>query len=379
MAMPITPDVIIIGGGVIGCATAYFLGASHQVRCLVLERDGIGSQASGGAAGELSPIAVSPIPPAFTDLCLEGLRLHRELAPTLTVESGVDYHLSDIPVFRPAFTDEEVREQRELVEWHRERGLDATWLDGPALRSLDTWLPEDTLGAAYLEREAQLESYALVLALAQAAERHGAAIRTVEVTGLQRQGERVSGVLTADGPLACDSMVLAAGPWSQSAQEWLELPVPVVPLRGQIVHLAVPSPLPEYGIFHPSGYVLPKASGKLLAGTTAELAGFAREPTPEGTASILEAAYRLAPSLADAQVVEVTACLRPLSLDGLPLIGPAPGFEGLFIATGHGRKGIVAGLATGKYLAQLIAQGRSEYPLDPFSPERLVTGPTHAT
>ena len=368
-------DVIIIGGGVIGCATAYFLGAEHHLRCLLLERDAIGSQASGGAAGELSPVATYPLPAPFTNLCMEGLRLHREVAPTLVEESGVDYHLADIPTFRPAFTEEEVSQRQEQMRWQQEHGLRATWLDSATLRPMAPLLPEDTLGATYSE-ELQLESYALVVALAQAAERHGTTIRNVEVTGLQRQGERVTAVLAADGPMACDTAVLATGPWSQLAGPWLDFAVPVVPLRGQIVRLTMAPPLPGYAIFHPTGYILPKASGHLLAGTTEERVGFVRETTPEGKASILQAALRLAPSLADAQLVDVTACLRPLSLDELPIIGPVPGWRGLFLATGHGRKGILTGLATGKYLAQLIAEGRSDYPLVPFSPERLTTGGT---
>jgi glycine oxidase len=167
-------------------------------------------------------------------------------------------------------------------------------------------------------------------------------------------------------------VVIANGPWSKFAGEWLGYEVPVKPLKGQIVHLTPPAPLHKHAIFHASGYVLPKPSGQLIVGTTEEDAGFQREPTLEGQDRIMETIVRLAPILLNAPIKNVTACLRPLSLDGLPFIGRAPGWDDVYLATGHGSKGIVQCLATGKYLAQLIARGHSDYPLDPFSPQRLV-------
>ncbi len=370
---PASPDVVIVGGGVIGCATAYFLGAHHRLRCLILERDAIGSQASGASAGELGPLGRSTSPPGpFVQLGLAGLTLHREMGPTLVEESGIDYHLTPIPTLRIAFTEQEVAERQAQTRWFQEHGMRATWLDSAALRSMDTWLTDENLGASYSQDELQLESYQYALAVAQAAERHGATIRHGEVTGLQRHGERVTGVLLGDESVPAGTVVVANGPWSQFAGPWMGLDVPVVPLRGQITHLLVDGAPPEYALLHSSGYVLPKPSGRVYAGTTEEMAGFVRQATPEGRESIMRAVLRLAPRLVDAQVIEVSSCLRPLSRDEMPIIGPVPGWSGLFLATGHGRKGILMSLVTGKYLAQQIVEGHSDYPMEPFSPGRLV-------
>ena len=381
---PAQTDVAVVGGGVIGFATAYFLATEHRLRCLVIERDGIASQASGKAAGELSPLSRVPLPNPPVQFGLEGLRLHRALAPLLMEQSGIDYQLTDMTVLRPAFTPDEVAERHQQMAWHHTIGIESSWLDATTLNSMDTGLPPETLGALSTP-EAQLETYPFALALAKAAERHGVRTRIGEVTGLTRASptahvsptngrSHVTGVTLGREHVPAQLVVVASGPWASTAGTWLGYPIPVKPLKGQIVYLVPPKPLPGYAIFHESGYVLPKPSGNLMVGTTEEDVGFDREPTVQAQTAILAAAVRLVPRLAGVPIKEVTACLRPLSTDSLPFIGESPLWEGVYLATGHGRKGILLCLATGKYLAQLIAQGHSDYSLEPFSPQRLVQG-----
>ena len=137
--------------------------------------------------------------------------------------------------------------------------------------------------------------------------------------------------------------------------------LPVIPLRGQIVHMDLPPGMraPKQAIFHETGYVLAKAGGDLLAGTTMEDVGFDPQPTLEARDAIMEAAVRLAPALLEAPILEVTVCLSTYSKDDRPIIGAVPGWESLYIATGHGFKGVTLSLITGKSLAQLIARGSS--------------------
>jgi glycine oxidase len=170
-----------------------------------------------------------------------------------------------------------------------------------------------------------------------------------------------------------EAVVVATGPWSMFAGPWLGYQVPVRPLKGQIVYLEPPGALPGHAIFHDTGYVLPKPSGKLMVGTTEEDAGFDPQPTLQGQAAIMDAVLRLAPRLRGVPIREVTACLRPLSADGLPFIGAAPSWRGLYLATGHGRKGILLCLITGKHLARLIVQGRTDPSIAEFSPFRLAS------
>ena len=372
-AVPVrAPDVVIAGGGVIGCATAYFLAAEHGLRCVVIERDGIASGASGGAAGELGAVGRHRFSEAFTRFIMRGIDLHTELAATLREESGVDYLLRDIPLLRPAFDEREAGELREQMLWQRGLGIEVEWLDAAAVRGLETWLtPEAVGGASTVER--QLEAYPFALALAQAAEHHGVEIRTGEVTGILREGDRAVGVRVGGEELAAGAVLIATGPWAVDAGAWMGVDVPVRPLRGQIVHLAPPEgrEMPRHAIFHESGYVLPKAGGDLLAGTTQELVGFDSQPTTEARDSIMEAVVRLAPALVDAPIRDLTACLRPSTTDGLPIIGAVEGWRDLYLSTGHGFKGVTLALVSGRSLAQLMTDEAPGVPLDDYSPARF--------
>ena len=372
------PDVVIAGGGVIGCATAYFLAKEHGLRCVVVERDGIASGASGGAAGELGATGElfagtqHGSAEAYTRFLMRGTELHRELGPALREESGVDYLLGDIPLLRPAFDEREADELREQVRWQRALGVDTEWLDAEAVRGLGTWLAPEAVGAAYAV-ELQLEAYPFGLAVAQAAEHHGVEIRSGEVTGIMREGDRAVGVRVGNEELSAGAVLVATGPWAVHAGEWMGIEVPVSPLRGQIVHLAPPdgTPMPSHGIFHDTGYMLPKAGGDLLAGTTREHAGFDRQPTFEAQNEIMEAVVRLAPALIDAPIRDLTACLRPSTPDELPLIGAVEGWRDLYLSTGHQFKGVTLALVSGKSLAQLMADETPDVALDVYSPARF--------
>ena len=366
------PDVVVVGGGVIGCATAYFLAADHGLRCVVIERDGIASGASGGAAGELGAVGRHHFSEAYTRFLMRGIELHTELAPALREESGVDYLLGDIPLLRPAFDEREAAELREQMRWQRTLGLDVEWLDAEAVRGLETWLAPEAVGAASTV-ELQLEAYPFALAVAQAAEHHGVEIRSGEVTGVLRDGDRAVGVRIGGEELAAGAVLVATGPWAVHAGAWMGIDVPVSPLRGQIVHLAPPAgtPMPRHAIFHETGYVLPKAGGDLLAGTTQELVGFDPQPTSEAQDGIMEAAVRLAPALIDAPIRDLTACLRPSTPDGMALIGAVEGWRDLYLSTGHQFKGVTLALVSGKSLAQLMTGRTPDVALDDYSPARF--------
>ena len=368
-----TPDVVIVGGGVIGCATAYFLAAEHGLRSVIVERDAVASGASGGAAGELGAVGRHRYSVEYTRFLLEGIRMHGEIAETLIAESGVDYLFSDIPILRPALDEDEARDLQAQMGWQREIGVEVDWLDEAALRALGTWLTPDALGAAYTI-EKQLESYPFAIALAQACEQRGIEIRTAEANGILREGGRACGVTLASGErVAAGAVLVANGPWSQHTAEWLGIDVPVIPLRGQIVHLAPPDgvPMPTHSIFHETGYVLPKAGGDLLVGTTEERAGFDPHPTMEAQNGIMEAVIRIAPNVLDAPIRDLTACLRPYSLDEMPILGAVPGTDSLYLATGHGYKGITLAIISGRAMAQQMANGASGIDISPFSPARF--------
>jgi glycine/D-amino acid oxidase-like deaminating enzyme len=237
---------------------------------------------------------------------------------------------------------------------------------------VESRLNRDVLGGLVC-RQAQVMAYPFVLALAQAAERRGVELRHGEVVGLQGNGGRVSGVQLRSGEvIAAEAVVLAMGPWSQEAAAWVGLEIPVYPVRGQLLELLVPDPQLQASLSYNGMYVLHKADGITQAGTTYEPdSGFANHPTPGGLEAIMEAALRMAPSLEEAQVVEHVSGLRPAAGDELPLIGPIPGWQGVYMVTGHDRQGMGLSLISTRIIADLIAKGRSPVPIEVFDPGRF--------
>src|SRR4029077_15855461 len=188
------------------------------------------------------------------------------------------------------------------------------------------------------------------------------------VPGLRREGGRVTGVILERGEVACSAVVLGLGPWSGETSSWIDTPIEVRPLKGQILRLQAPGLPVACSVGWGHNYATTKTDGLLWAGTTEEEAGFDEESTPEARDEIGAALVKMLPAMADAQVVHQTACLRPLASDGLLLLGRVPGFDSVYMATGAGRKGILLGPAMGRAVADLILTGKSTLALDAFSP-----------
>ena len=230
--------------------------------------------------------------------------------------------------------------------------------------------------AMCVEGTRQVESYQYTLALAEAAKKYGATIRHGTVQGLRQSNGRVSGVVLAGEEVTCEKVVLAMGPWTGQIESWLGIPVPIGPLKGQILRLELTGPPLEH-VFYRSGegYVSSKPDGLIWVGTTEERGGFDDRPTPEARESIMKGAVEIMPILSEARLALQTACLRPVSEDGLPIIGEVPGWEGVYTATGAGRKGILLGPAMAQAIADLVTTGDTDLPIEPFSPVRFAFSP----
>lgn len=368
-------EVVIVGGGIVGISTAYFL-ARAGVRSTVIERDAVGSHASGFAYGGLSPTGETDgsgqlLPDA--QICSEGMRLHRGFATSLQEETGINTEFRERPTLSLAFTEDEVRTAKaHLSALGQVEGWTARWLNAADAKAIEPRISDETLGAVYTEGGADVEPYRFVLALLGAAENLGATIRHGEVTGLRRERNRVTGVVLNNGEIASDCVVLAAGPWTGGASRWLDTPINVGPLKGQILRLRAPGAPFRVSIGWDGNYATTKPDGLLWTGTTEEESGFDENPTPEARDQITASLLKMIPSLGDAQLVQQTACLRPVADDGELVLGTVPGWDGVYIATGTGRKGILLGPAMGRITADLITKGRTAIPVDQFSPSRFV-------
>jgi len=363
-------DVVIVGGGVIGCAIAYYLTAAGASVTL-FERNEVAGEASGAAAGMLAPLGESSRPGPFVELCLTSLRLFPALADDLREETGIDIEYLPTGILRVAQSEDEERELHHRLEWQRPLGLPLDWVDGEALRRLEPRLAP-ARGALYSPQEHQVSAGRLTQALAQAAARRGAVLQQgVLVTGLLTNGRRVSGVRTSSGKVSCGHVVLAAGPWMSAFGRRLGVSLPVRPVRGQMLAYAdFAAPL-RHVVWGEAAYLAPKANGFLFVGATVEEVGFRSATTVRGQRDLQLGARRLVPSLAHSEVASSWAALRPGSPDGLPILGPVPGWEGLSVAGGHYRNGILLALITGRLMAQLLTKGKTEVSLAPFSAARF--------
>ncbi len=361
--------IVIVGGGVIGCAAAYYL-AKAGARPVVLERDGIAGEASGAAAGMLIPPLESVPPGPFRDLCRASLDLYPSLVAAIQAESGIDVQHLSPGILLLAETEGRARAMRSYARWHQEQGGEAEWVESGALRSLEPALSPDILGATYLPGESHVNPGLLTQALAAAAGNRGAEVRTgANVTGFACRHWRAEGVRTGAGLVAADAFVLAGGPWTQALAARLGAKVPVRPMRGQMI--AYQWPGLRHMVWGEDGYLVPKAGGFVFAGATVEDVGFRRRTTRAGLSGLRRMAADAVPALRHADVSSAWAGLRPASPDGLPIIGRLPGWENVYVATGHFRNGILLAPVTGRLIAQLVCEGRTDVDLTPFRAERF--------
>lgn len=364
-------EVVILGGGIVGLATAYYLGEAG-VSSTVIEPDSIGSHASGFAWGGLSPLGGAGIPGPVAELALAGATLHAELSKSLPDDTGIDTEYRRRASLSLALSEDEARSLQASVPWKQAQdGYDVAWLDANSAKGVEPRITDEALGAVFIEGGAEVEPYKFVLALAQAAEKRGATIRHGRATGLIRDGQRVTGVRFEDGQMGCDRLVVAMGPWSAQASPWLGVKIEVRPLKGQILRLRAPGDPFEVSLGWSIHYANTKQDGLLWTGTTEEEAGFDDSPSLEGRDSVMASLLKMVPSLRDAELAQHTACLRPLAADGLPLLGAVSNLEGVYVATGAGRKGILLGPVMGRVTADLVLGHKASIPIDSLGPDRF--------
>ena len=367
-----TTDVAIIGGGIAGSAAAYYL-AERGVKAVIIEREGIGAMASGYNAGGLNPLEGHGWP-QLRPLALQSFRLHQELWDALPAATGIDYHGRISSIIKAAFTEDELPELRETLATFNnapEPGFSAAWLEREDALALEPRLSPDIIAGVRAVGNGALDGMELTQALAAAAQKRGAKVVPASAVGLRLGSGRVESVVTGDGEISCGALLIAAGPWCRAAEQWLDIAIPVDPLKGQIIRLQPNGPGLDYELIGGGSSMYAKTDGLIWCGSTEEDAGFDLSLTDEARARILEMAVRLMPSLANAAVVQQTACLRPLTPDWLPIVGRAPGWENAYIAAGGQKKGILLGPAMGKGIAEIIAAGATEICLDGCGPARF--------
>lgn len=364
--------MIVVGAGAIGTSIAYQL-AKGGVRVMIFERGQVGDGATGASAGMIQINPDRTTPPALSTLGLESARLYPALATELLDRTGMDIGFRAAPLLHVALHDAEEPGLRAHRGWQVEHGVAVAWVDRSAALDLEPALNPEIRAALYYPENRQLLPRNLARGLARAAVDLGAILREgVAVDRLLTDGDRVIGVAIGGDVVHSGEVVIANGAWASAWSDALRTPIPVRPVRGQMVALRTTGTPLRNVVSSIEGYVLTKPDGSTYVGSTVEEAGFDARPTAAGIAGLLARVPRLVPRLADAAFVSAWAGLRPGTSDGLPLLGRVPGWQGVTIAAGHFRDGILLAPITGEVIADLLAQRRPRLPLDAFDPSRFL-------
>lgn len=365
-------DVVVVGGGVIGLSIAYVLARSGTA-VHVIDQGEPGGGASWAGAGMIAPAATRPGPGPLDQLRSRSSALYPIWARELQEATGVDVGYRLCGGLDLALNDGEAEELERISKVWTEQGVEYEWLDASQAREFEPGLGPACVRVAALPGKAQVRNPRLLRALAGACTELGARISAHErVVDFTIQGDAVSAVATESGPIACGTLVMAAGARSGGLLERLGIRLPTPPIKGEIVLLREDEPRLSRILEHGKRYLVPRGDGLVLAGATEVDAGFDSAPTAGGALELLDEAIRLSPGLAEAKVERAWAGLRPGSLDGLPTIGWSGRHRNVLIATGHFRGGIQLAPATAEAVLDLIEGGPMRVDVLGLGPDRAV-------
>lgn len=370
-----TADVVVVGGGVIGLTIARALARGGSGDICLIERNGLGHEASFAAGGMLAPQAEANSQDDFFRLACRSRDLYANFAASLHDETGIDVELDTTGTLYLALTYHDLVDIERRYEWQTAAGLAVEKLTPSQAREFEPCINANVLGALRFPLDVQVENRRLLSALTNSVMKLGVSILTgCSVESVKIEKDRVTGVVTSRGVISCPTVVVAAGTWSSfiglsSPPEKQSLVIE--PVRGQMISFDARPQVTRHVIYSPRGYIVPRQDGRLLAGSTSERAGFARQVTAGGINSILQNALEISPAVAALPITDTWAGLRPRAPDNLPVLGPCDEIGGLFYATGHYRNGILLAPVTGELITEAVVAGVTSPLLGPFSPSRF--------
>ncbi|MEP9355012.1 glycine oxidase ThiO [Xanthobacter sp. KR7-65] len=368
------PRVAIVGGGVIGLALAWRLA---EACCPVdlFEAGETGRGASHAAAGMLAACAeAEPGEEGLLALNRASQILWPAFAAELERASGERVDLRTEGTLTIALTADDLAKLRHLYAFQQGLGLPVQWLTAAEVRRREPYLAPRLAGGVLSPEDHQVDNRKVAAALKIAALKAGA--RLHEHTPVQRvatAGARVTGVVSGDVHHGADVVVLAAGAWSRAVDITPAPPLPVRPIKGQMLALRMDpaAPILSHVLWAPGSYLVPRRDGRLIVGATTEEKGFDPDLTAGGQLALLTHAWRALPTLEELSIIEQWVGFRPGSRDDAPILGPSPEVDGLVYATGHHRNGILLLPVTTDVIADQILTGRMADVAAPFGAARF--------
>jgi glycine oxidase len=372
------PKTIVIGAGVIGLSIAWRL-AEAGCAVSVYDRGEAGRGASWAAAGMLAAaVETEPGEEPLLPLALESQGLWPDFARAVEAASGVSPEYRGEGTIVVALNRDDAAQLRHSYEFQKGLGLDLTWLTAAEAREKEPHLKPGIAAAVWSPHDHQVENRQLGRALALAARATGAQLfEHCAVREIICAGGRATGIISERGRDPADIVVLAAGAWSREIGGIppAYLP-PVRPIKGQMLALQMDpaAPLLRHVVWLPrGGYMVPRNDGRLVIGGTVEERGFDARPTAGGVFALIEGAWRAVPAIEELPIAEIWVGFRPGSRDDAPMLGPS-GIDGLVIATGHHRNGILLTPVSAAVVSTYILSGMLPEIARPFSPERFASG-----
>jgi len=363
-------DVVIAGGGVVGCAIALRL-AQAGLSVALVERSRIGGEASRAAAGMLSPQTEGLNPGPFFDLCLSSRGLYPAFAEELKHLSGIDPQYRDEGTSFVLMGEESQSDADHWAAWQLDAGLALERLSASEALSMEPALTESASGAIFLPDDHQIENRLLMDALSIAIRRAGVDVMEgVEVESIIVEKGRASGIRAGREIIEAGKIIVAAGSWSTALLKTIGVEIDVIPVRGQMIAVRSDSFLVGHVLQSNSCYIAPRLDGRILIGATVERVGFRKAVTARGIKALLGSAIELLPAIESFDIVETWSGLRPDTADHLPVIGFCD-IDNVVLATGHYRNGILLAPVTAKLVTEMIISGREIDELKPFGVDRF--------
>lgn len=376
-----TADLVVVGGGVVGLSVAYEA-SRLGIDVLVLDRRAAAAcndgSASWAAAGMLAPYLESTLDPLLVDLALRSAQLYPEFIAQVESDAGMSCQYRTLGSLLVALHRDHLAALEHLVARQRQLGLIVEPLSAAELREREPCLSPRVVSGYCATSDHQVDPRALLLALRGAVRaRGGRIVQDAEVLGVRHEAGRLVGLRLrhhgSESDLGATRLLLAAGAWSKSLWDSLGASLGVLPLRpvkGQLLRLHG-VPLLQQVVRTPDVYLVPRLDGELLVGATMEEQGWDDRVTAGATLQLLQEAWRTLPGIEDLELRELCVGFRPALRDNVPALGPTA-IDGLWLATGHYRHGVLLAPATARLLADWLHSGKAPAALAPFAPARLV-------
>jgi glycine oxidase len=363
-------DVVVIGGGIIGCSIAWRLAQAGR-RVVVLERGHVGGEASSAAAGVLTPKATPEIPRHLLDFRVTSNAMYPTFVEEIRATTGHAFEFRVSGHLLPGFTEAEVRDLEASYTLQAPAGIRAELISGADALDAEPLLAPDVQAALLLPDHGFVDNPKLTNALGAAVRAAGSdVVENCLVTGVNLDGDRIVGVATSTASVASPVVVNCAGSWSGFLDP--RRSVPVRPLKGEILAVDARPVSHRILVSGPSNSAVPRADGRTIICATSSDVGYNKDVVFGSIVDLFGRTARLIPSLRDARFLETWAGLRPMTPDREPVLGADASWRGLYWATGHLGNGIVEAPATARAIADLITTGKSSIPIDRFGPERFV-------